>query len=164
MSKVFSLPLVLAALLAPALAAAQGLSFDSKKLYYGGGLGSNHVANSERAMGVQLFAGYPLLDFGSNLRLGAEAGLKTSGTMQRVRPLEDVTANAVQASAVGSYLLSPKFELLARGGYATGDRPRGVTLGGGLGFTLSPKLSLRLERIQRIDSIGSYEFNLVYRP
>jgi hypothetical protein len=158
MSKFCSVLLVSAALLAPA----QCFAFDSKNLYCGGGFGSNHVAGSERATGFQLFAGYKLFEVAPNLSLDAEAGVMTSGKMKR-SGTSDIEATSVGATGVARYLFDPKVELLVRGGYFAGDQ-KNIAFGAGAGYIVHERLSLRLEYVQRFNTIGSVLVNLVYRP
>jgi opacity protein-like surface antigen len=141
------------------LAAAQG--FDAGKLFFGGGLSSNEISNSDSATGWQIFGGYGFGEVTRNVLIDAEVGYMDTGNMKRPG-MADFKAKGLWATGVGRLLLTSNIELLGRLGLDFGDDD-GLIAGIGLGLNLTKNFKLRFEFVQR-DNVDSLQFNLVYQP
>ena len=133
---------------------------DTSRLFFGAGLSSNEVSNSDSAVGWQVFGGYGFGQVASNLYFDAEVGYMDTGDMER--PGGDVKANGLWAAGVGRFLVTPNIELLGRLGLDFGDDD-GLLGGIGAGLILTKNIKLRLEYVQR-DKVDSWQFNFVYQP
>ncbi len=167
----------MAALMVLGLASVPGIAaaeFDQSKLYVGGGLGSNSLDDAgidyDRAMGFQIFAGYPL----ENLKLGegvasfVEAGYMDSGKFDYSMNLFGTTVTGTVSAAKGiwvtyvaTYDLNDQMDLVGRVGLDFGDDD-GLMFGGGVDYKLNEQMSLRGEYVIR-DNISSLQGNVVYR-
>jgi hypothetical protein len=140
-------------------ASAQG--FDTGKLFFGGGVSSNSVSNSDSATGFQIFGGYGFGEVSPKVFIDAEVGYMDSGTMSRSGQA-DAKAKGLWANGVGRFMVAESVELIARLGLDFGDDD-GLMFGVGAGYLLSKKAKLRLEYVQR-DKVDSVQFNFVYHP
>jgi hypothetical protein len=140
--------------------AAVAQAVDTSRLFFGAGLSSNEVSNSDSAVGWQVFGGYGFGQVASNLYFDAEVGYMDTGDMER--PGGDVKANGLWAAGVGRFLVTPNIELLGRLGLDFGDDD-GLLGGIGAGLILTKNIKLRLEYVQR-DKVDSWQFNFVYQP
>lgn len=143
-------------------------AIDSKKIYFGGGLGLNSLSGIDinDGLGLQFFAGYQLPVEMTVASLSLEVGYMDSGNMDAKRNIfgtfsGEAKANGLWANAVFDFPLKDKLSVLARAGLDLGDDD-GLMLGGGLGFQLSEKMDVRAEYVIR-DHVDSLQFNLVIR-
>jgi len=149
--------LVLGLLVATSSVYAQ--NFDTKQIYFGGGLGYNSVNNNSfynnsDAVGFQVFAGLPLAVNMGSAALAVEVGYMDTGNFDR-----GGSANGLWSTAVASVPLNNKLKLVGRLGYDFGDDD-GVMIGGGVGFPVANKMDMRVEYVVR-DHIDSLQANLV---
>lgn len=154
------------------LAQAQG--FNSKEMYWGGGISSNeHDLFGDSASGYQFFGGYKL----KNVKLGTvksavEVGYMNSGSWEETMcvfpgiPATCVTysaeAKGLWANYVGSYDFSPKLKGIGRVGLDFGDDD-GLMYGVGVDYTINREFAIRGEYVIR-QNINSLQANLVYYP
>lgn len=143
--------------------------FDSRKIYFGAGVGYNSIDNNyydnnnnfnnnndSDAVGFQIFAGMPLaVDMGS-AELAVEVGYMDTGNFDN-----GGSANGLWSTAVASLPLNNNLKLLGRLGYDFGDDD-GIMAGAGVGFSLTSKMDMRIEYVIR-DHIDSLQANLVFR-
>jgi hypothetical protein len=139
-------------------------------LYVGGGISYNNLdfgsiikgADSEAAMGLQLFAGLPIENAIDNIETFAEVGFfrtknfNFSGTKERVAGISGSiilqrNLNEIDANLYG----------LGRIGLEVGDDD-GILMGVGAGYRITPKVDVRLELINK-DLISSYQANALIR-
>lgn len=141
------------------VAVAQGL--DTGKLFFGAGVSSNEVSDSDSGTGWQIFGGYTFGEITPKVFIDAEVGYMDTGDMERAgRP--DAKANGLWAAGVGRLMITPSVELIGRLGLDFGDDD-GVLAGIGAGLLLTKNLKFRLEYVQR-DNVDSIQFNIVYQP
>lgn len=134
--------------------------FDTTRIFFGGGVSSNEIENSDNGTGFQLFAGYGFGEVAPNINIDAEVGYMDTGDMD-FGPFS-TSANGLWANAVGRLSLNPQFDLLARAGLDFGDDD-GFMIGIGGGLNVSRQLQTRLEYVQR-DNVDSLQLNLVFHP
>ena len=145
------------------VAAAQG--FDNRRLFFGGGLGSNSISGADNATGFQIFGGYNFRELAPKFSVDAEAGYMDTGKFKRTLPVigtVETKAKGLWGSGVARYMITPQFELLGRLGYDFGDDD-GIMVGVGGGYIVNKNLKLRLEFVQR-DTVDSLQFNVVFYP
>ena len=158
--------LIAVALIAAGLcsvAAAQG--FDNRRLFFGGGLGSNSISGADNATGFQIFGGYNFRELAPKFSVDAEAGYMDTGKFKRSFPVigtVETKAKGLWGSGVARYMVAPQWELLGRLGYDFGDDD-GVMVGIGGGYIVNKNLKLRLEYVIR-DTVDSLQFNVVFYP
>lgn len=143
--------------------------FDTTRIFFGGGISSNEINNSDNGTGFQLFGGYGFGEVAPNINIDAEVGYMDTGDMEfRVAGPFGTTftaednAQGLWATAVGRLSLNPQFDLLARAGFDFGDDD-GFMIGIGGGLNISRQLQTRLEYVQR-DNVDSLQLNLVFHP
>ena len=134
---------------------------DTGRLFFGTGVSSNEMSNTDSAIGWQLFGGYGFGEVAKNVHFDAEVGYMDSGSMDRPGQ-SSVTANGLWAAGVGRFLLTSNIELLARLGMDFGDDD-GLLGGVGAGLLLTKNIKLRFEFVKR-DKVDSWQFNLVFYP
>lgn len=146
-------------------------TFDTDKLYLGGGLSSNHLSGWDDALGFQLFAGIPLnLNTGS-VKSAVEVGYMDSGEFEQsysyfcglptlCRGTYGDNVTGIWANYVASIPLAKSVQGIGRIGLDFGDDD-GLMVGAGLGFNVSPQLDLRTEYVAR-DHVKSLQLNLAY--
>lgn len=135
-------------------------SSTTNKLFFGGGLSSNEVSDSDSATGWQVFGGYVFGEVAPKLFIDGEVGYMDTGTMKRNGA--DFKANGLWTTGVARYMVAPNVELLGRLGIDFGDDD-GLMAGIGVGFLLNKNMKLRLEYVQR-DRVDSVQFNFVFTP
>ena len=143
----------------PSVAAAQG--FEPSKMFFGGGISSNEMSDSDSATGWQVFGGYSFGEVTRNIIIDAEVGYMDTGSMDRPGR-GSVTANGLWGAGVVRLIITPTIEALGRVGADFGDDD-GLLAGIGVGFNLTKNFKLRLEYVQR-DNTDSIQLNLVYQP
>ena len=141
------------------VAAAQG--FEPSKMFFGGGISSNEMSDSDSATGWQVFGGYSFGEVTRNIIIDAEVGYMDTGSMDRPGR-GSVTANGLWGAGVVRLIITPTIEALGRVGADFGDDD-GLLAGIGVGFNLTKNFKLRLEYVQR-DNTDSIQLNLVYQP
>jgi len=162
--------LIAVALIAAGLcsvAAAQG--FDNRRLFFGGGLGSNSISGADNATGFQIFGGYNFRELAPKFSVDAEAGYMDTGKFKKTVTLPiigsvtaETKAKGLWGSGVARYMVAPQWELLGRLGYDFGDDD-GVMFGIGGGYIVNKNLKLRLEYVSR-HTVDSLQFNAVFYP
>jgi len=135
---------------------------DTKDFYFGGGLSLNSLSGIELndGLGFQVFAGYVLPVDMSEASLSIEVGYMDSGDVE-INKFRDEKAKGVWSTAVISFPLKGKLNLLGRAGLDFGDDD-GFMFGGGLGYLVNEKIEMRGEYVVR-DEIDSLQFNIVIR-
>jgi hypothetical protein len=151
-------------LMLTAFSSAMAAGFDTHNLYFGGGLSQNEVSGpgSDTGTGVQVFAGYELLEMAKNFYLDVEAGYMQTGNMDITDgPLAaDDNAKGPWATAVARYTIAPQWEVLVRTGVDLGDDD-GFMIGAGGGFIINKQMKVRLEYVER-DHIESIQANFIF--
>ena len=139
--------------------------FDTKKIYFGGGLGLNDVPNRDGATGFQLFLGMPLPIKTDTVKIAVEAGYMDSGSFDKdgtfFDPATSHKANGLWGTVLASLPMKDNIDLIGRIGLDIGDDD-GVMIGAGVGFEMSNDIDLRIEYVMR-DTIDSFQLNLVVR-
>lgn len=140
---------------------AEGL--DTKKIYFGGGLGFNDANFGDVAIGFQLFAGLLLPVKIDKTSLSVEVGYMDSGSFDRNAPFGTISAkaNGLWGTAVASVPLQDDLSLIGRLGLDIGDDD-GIMIGAGLGLKTGEKMEIRFEYIIR-DNISSLQANLLIK-
>lgn len=137
--------------------------FDTKKAYYGGGLGSNSAYGSS-GTGFQFFGGYDLPVKVGKGKLAVEVGYMDSGDLEQTVPFFGTisfSASGLWGNAVYTHPLQKNLDFVGRAGLDIGDDD-GVMFGAGVGYKLNNKMSLRGEYVLR-DTIDSLQVNFVMR-
>jgi len=141
------------------VAAAQG--FEPSKMFFGGGISSNEMSDSDSATGWQVFGGYSFGEVTRNIIIDAEVGYMDTGSMDRPGR-GSVKANGLWATGVARLIVTPTIEVLGRVGADFGDDD-GLMAGIGVGFNLTKSFKLRFEYVQR-ENTDSIQLNLVFQP
>lgn len=139
-------------------------NFDTKQIYFGGGLSVNDIDIGDKATGFQVFAGMPLPVKIGKGTLSAEVGYMDSGDFEYNVPFFGTvseSASGLWGTAVATIPLQDKVDLLGRIGYDIGDDD-GIMFGFGIGLPVANKMDLRFEYVVR-DNIDSIQANLVIR-
>lgn len=163
--------------LALAAGVVQAQGFNSKNMYFGGGLSSNDADGFDsNATGYQFFGGYQL----KNVKLGAlksavEVGYMNAGEFETCITIpgipgliapqtfcEQAEIAGLWATYVGSYDFSPKLKGIGRVGLDFGDDD-GLMFGAGLDYAINPQFAIRGEYVIR-QHTNSLQANLVYYP
>lgn len=161
--------------IAPAAAQASrpAAGFDSRKVFFGGGLSSNEISGSGNGTGFQIFGGYAFGEMAKNLHLDAEVGYMDTGTMD-VQACQTVggfgtfcvtgatKATGLWGNGVVRYVAAPNVELIGRAGLDIGDDD-GFMFGVGAGFLFNRNAKLRFEVVER-SHVSSLQLNFVYTP
>jgi len=162
---------VIGALLAMGLSSvASAQSFDTRNLFFGGGLSQNKISGSKNGTGYQFFGGYTFGELAPQLRVDAEVGYMDTGTMKTTVNLPfglgsvsvDSKAKGLWANGVARYRVAPQIDLIGRAGLDFGDDD-GFMFGIGGGYLLNKNSQLRLEFVKR-QNVDSLQFNFVYQP
>jgi hypothetical protein len=144
---------------------ASAQSFDTRNLFFGGGLSQNKVSGLDSAIGFQFFGGYSFGRVAPQLQMDAELGYMQTGNMKLSGcplPLCEVEAKGLWANGVARYRVAPNIDLIGRAGFDFGDDD-GFMFGVGGGYLLNRNSQLRLEYVVR-DNVDSLQFNFVYQP
>jgi hypothetical protein len=138
--------------------------FDTKNLFFGGGLSQNKISGFDSAMGFQFFGGYSFGQVAPQLQVDAELGYMQTGKMDLcVGPFcASAEAKGLWANGVARYRVAPQIDLIGRAGLDFGDDD-GFMIGFGAGYLLNRNTQLRLEYVTR-DNVDSLQFNFVYQP
>jgi hypothetical protein len=143
--------------------------FDTKNLFFGGGLSQNSVSGFDSAMGFQFFGGYSFGQIAPQLQMDAEVGYMQTGKMKLSgcppfvpSSLCEIEAKGLWANGVARYRVAPQIDLIGRAGLDFGDDD-GFMIGFGAGYLLNRNTQLRLEYVTR-DNVDSLQFNFVYQP
>lgn len=146
-------------------AQANAETLDTKKVYFGAGVGFNDLDDNtyDEAVGFQVFAGMPLPLKTENVKLSAEIGYMDSGSFERGTPfVSSTSANGLWGTAVAELpLVTNNVSLLGRVGLDIGDDD-GLMIGAGVGIEVSQSMDLRLEYVIR-NHVNSIQVNLVFR-
>lgn len=138
---------------------------DTKKVYFGGGLGLNSLSGLDFSdgLGFQFFAGYELPVKMTEGSLSAEVGYMDSGNLDVGSPFvsKEIKAKGLWLNAVYSLPLKNKLSFIGRAGLDLGDDD-GLMLGAGVEFNIGESMDARLEYVIR-DSVDSLQFNVVLR-
>ena len=140
-------------------------SLDSRRLYYGAGLGMNALPNTRWGFGAQVLTGYDTGLALGRLTLDVELGYLNTGNMEFDTPLGSriaTRAMGVWLSGVAHVPVSHGWKVLARLGGDFGD-DAGLLLGIGGALELARDIKLRLEYVVR-ENIDTLQVNVIYRP
>src|SRR2546430_2850623 len=66
---------------------ASAQKFDTRRLFFGGGLAQNSISNFDNATGFQIFGGYNFPALARNFYVDAEAGYMDTGKFKRTLPV-----------------------------------------------------------------------------
>ncbi len=147
---------------------ASAQSFDTKNLFFGGGLSQNKISGgSGSGMGYQFFGGYTFGQIAPQMRVDAEVGYQDA----KVKSPQvcfiicvgggDVHVKGLWATGVARYRVAPNIDLIGRAGLDFGDDD-GFMYGVGAGYLLNRNSQLRLEYVVR-QNVNSLQFNFVYQ-
>jgi hypothetical protein len=105
---------MIGALLAVGLSSAQ--SFDTRNLFFGGGISQNKVSGSDSATGFQFFGGYSFGQVAPKLQVDAEVGYMDTGKIEVcVGPFcAGDSATGLWANGVARYRVAPNIDLIGR--------------------------------------------------
>jgi len=157
--------------IAAALAVAASSSFAAPTGYYAGlDLGSTKIddlGDSETSFGG--FLGY-----GFNQFFAVELGYRQLGKWDLGYGV-DLKAKQTHLSVVGSYPVTPQFDIYGRLGYndlraeasrgnvTYGDNTNGGLYGIGVGYTFNPNVSVRFEAQKPSSDSTNYSVSVVYK-
>lgn len=152
---------IVALFLAIGMIPANAAELDADRFYGGGGIGHNEL-NGDSAFGYQVFAGYLFPSRGGDATPALEVGFWDSGDIDVNTPAGNRSADAsgLWATGVLSVPVADRVSLFGRAGYDFGDDD-GLMAGGGLGYELNSRVSLRGEIVVR-DETESLQANAVY--
>jgi len=145
---------------------ASAQSFDTKNLFFGGGLSQNKISGgSGSGMGYQFLGGYTFGQVAPQMRVDAEVGYQDA-TVKACDPFGfGICGNAhvkgLWATGVARYRVAPQIDLIGRAGLDFGDDD-GFMWGVGGGYLLNRNSQLRLEYVVR-QNVNSLQFNFVYQ-
>lgn len=145
-----------------AMAQQQGERF-ADQLYFGAGATWNSIDDFDDALGMQILAGW-----NPNFRLGQvnggiEVGFMSSGDFEsETFAGQEVDAQGLWASAVGTMPIAQDWRALARVGADFGDDD-GPLFGVGVGYDATPAVAVRGEYVIR-DEIDSLQLNVIWKP
>ncbi|TMG74637.1 MAG: porin family protein [Betaproteobacteria bacterium] len=162
--------IVIGAFLAIGLSSvASAQRFDTKNLFFGGGLSQNKLEGSKSGTGYQFFGGYAFGQVAPQIRVDAELGYMDSGNVEKCQTFPILgsvcgsgKAKGLWANGVARYRVAPQIDLIGRAGLDFGDDD-GFMFGVGGGYLLNRNSQLRLEYVVR-QNINSLQFNFVYQP
>ena len=145
---------------------ASAQSFDTKNLFFGGGVSQNKLEGSKTGTGYQFFGGYTFGQVAPQMRVDAEVGYQDA-TVKACDPFGfGICGNAhvkgLWANGVARYRVAPQIDLIGRAGLDFGDDD-GFMFGFGGGYLLNRNSQLRLEYVVR-QNVNSLQFNFVYQP
>jgi len=143
---------------------ASAQSFNTRNLFFGGGLSQNSVSGFDSGMGFQFFGGYSFGQIAPQLQMDAELGYQDA-KVEFCFPFfgcTDAHVKGLWANGVGRYRVAPQIDLIGRAGLDFGDDD-GFMIGIGAGYLLSKNAQLRLEYVMR-ENLDSLQFNFVYQP
>lgn len=161
MNRYISNMAIMTLFLAIAAIPSHAAELDTDRFYGGGGIGHNEL-NGDSAFGYQVFAGYHFPSGDGNVIPAIEVGYWDSGNIDVETPAGDRTVDATGLWATGllTVPVADRLSLLGRAGYDFGDDD-GLMAGGGLGYDLNSRVSLRGEVVVR-DDTDSLQMNAVY--
>jgi opacity protein-like surface antigen len=147
----------------------QQSGFDTKKLFFGGGIGFNEVSGSDKGTGYQFFGGYGFGEVGKDIYVDAEVGYMDTGKMETEVCVPffgcakaDAKAKGLWANGVARFMVAPNIELIGRAGLDFGDDD-GFMFGIGAGYHVNRNMKVRFEIVER-ENVSSMQFNFVYTP
>ncbi len=143
---------------------ASAQSFDTRNLFFGGGVSQNKLEGSKTGTGYQAFGGYTFGQVAPQFRVDAELGYMDSGNVEAC-PFGFCVQGKVKglwANGVARYRVAPQIDLIGRAGLDFGDDD-GFMFGFGGGYLLNRNSQLRLEYVVR-QNVNSLQFNFVYQP
>src|SRR5712691_8100269 len=147
---------------------ASAQSFDTRNLFFGGGLSQNKIdvsgVKSKTGTGYQFFGGYTFGQIAPQFRVDAELGYMDSGNVEKsvFTVCGSGKAKGLWATGVARYRVAPQIDLIGRAGLDFGDDD-GFMFGFGGGYLLNRNSQLRLEYVVR-QNVNSLQFNFVYQP
>ena len=159
MNKLFSflsLALLTVAQVSPVLAEKGEALLDKNKFSIGAGISNNSVSGpASDEIGYQFFVAYDLtrVNLMDGVNSSVEFGVMDYGFSN--------DSTGIWGSYVVDGTINGKFGWLARLGLDLGDDD-GLMLGAGAGYTINPKMDIRLEYVIR-DTVDSLQFNFLYR-
>ena len=142
---------------------AQAEGLDTKRIYFGGGLGFNSLPGVGSSRGFQFFGGYDLkLILNEDISSALEIGYTDSGKFEQftAAPKTDA-AKGIWLSMVESVSLSNKADMLARLGYDFGDDD-GLLLGAGMQYKFDTKVAMRMEYVTR-EHVNGFQVNVLVK-
>ena len=148
---------------------ASAQTFDTKNLFFGGGLSQNKISGSDSGMGFQFFGGYSFGQIAPKLQMDAELGYQDAKVKVPCVTIPffgcigggDIHVKGLWANAVARYRVAPQIDLIGRLGLDFGDDD-GLMFGIGAGYLLNRNSQLRLEYVIR-ENLDSLQFNFVYQ-
>ena len=145
---------------------ASAQSFDTRNLFFGGGLSQNKISGgSGSGMGFQAFGGYTFGQVAPQMRVDAEVGYQDAKVKAcdpfGLRICGDAHVKGLWATGVARYRVAPNIDLIGRAGLDFGDDD-GFMYGVGAGYLLNRNSQLRLEYVVR-QNVNSLQFNFVYQ-
>ncbi len=155
---------VIGAFLAMGLSSvASAQSFDTRNLFFGGGVSQNKLEGSKTGTGYQFFGGYTFGQVAPQFRVDAELGYMDSGNVQKCvfTICGEGHVKGLWATGVARYRVAPQIDLIGRAGLDFGDDD-GFMFGFGGGYLLNRNSQLRLEYVVR-QNVNSLQFNFVYQ-
>lgn len=161
MNRFISSMAIVALFVAIGMIPANAAELDPDRFYGGGGIGHNEL-NGDSAFGYQFFAGYLFPSGNTGATPALEVGYWDSGDIDVDTPAGERTADAsgLWATGVLSVPVADRMSLIGRAGYDFGDDD-GLMAGGGLGYDLNSRVTLRGEIVVR-DETDSLQLNAVY--
>jgi len=136
---------------------ASAQSFDTRNLFFGGGLSQNKISGgSGSGMGFQAFGGYTFGQVAPQMRVDAEVGYQDAKVKSPCVNVPifgcigggDVHVKGLWATGVARYRVAPNIDLIGRAGLDFGDDD-GFMYGIGAGYLLNRNSQLRLEYVVR---------------